>query len=71
MITGGSTESELQRNGGSEAVQQKAKKAKHRLLRWKWKEGVILACQLLAYTACNVAMSLMGPFFPGVVITID
>ena len=52
----------LQRNGGLEAAEEKDK---HRLLRWKWKEAVILACNLVAYTACNMTMSLMGPFFPG------
>ena len=38
-----------------------------RLLKWKWREAAILACQLVAYMGCNMAYSLMGPFFLEVV----
>lgn len=36
-----------------------------RMFKWKWMEGTILVCQLVAYIACNMAYSLIGPFFPG------
>ena len=49
-------------------LQQKVsqKKSLHsRILSWKWKEFIIIAIQLVAFTACNMAYSLMIPFFPG------
>lgn len=36
-----------------------------RMFRWKWMEGAVLVCQLVAYIACNMGYSLIGPFFPG------
>ena len=41
------------------------KSLRSRILSWKWKECIIIAFQLVAYMACNMAYSLMIPFFPG------
>ena len=36
-----------------------------KIKKWKWKESGIMTFQLIAYGACNMAFSLIIPFFPG------
>jgi hypothetical protein len=55
----------LQNGAVSEKKEKNGKQYTNCLSRWKWREGAILVCLVIAYMACNVAYSMIVPFFPG------
>ena len=70
LLQQGESEEEAESNGlQSVKLEEEAEYTSYlsKLLKWKWREAAILACQLVAYMGCNMAYSLMSPFFPEVV----
>ena len=70
-ISGESTASESEEELFLQETARKLAKSEQRasfyrlLQRIKWKEGAILLCHFITFTACNMSYSLMAPFFPG------